>query len=110
MMPFDSPSPVAFAQRVTENGHIVQLGVPHGASLSLEQNLIQVHDPERLGHSLVAQRRAHQTIGQLALGWRQGFVRNALSLTRARDVVPVVTILIVEGQVRQASALLIEGT
>ena len=66
-MPLNAPPPVAFAGGIAKDRDVIEFGVAPFGSLDLEQNLIEVHHSKRLGHTLMAECRAHQTMTELAL-------------------------------------------
>jgi len=98
---FHAPAPgVAFC-RLAEDGEVVLVGIADVAPLDLVQDLIQVHDTERLGHSRRAQPGRHEGVGHLALAARHDLQGNPFAI--ARDVVEVVPLLVVEVDARHGS-------
>jgi hypothetical protein len=61
MMTFDAPAPGTLLARLAEDGDVVAVGIADVTPLALEENLIQVHDAERLVEPFAAERGAGAT-------------------------------------------------
>jgi len=68
--------------------------------LPLEENLVEEHDVERFSHAAVAQPRGEERVREPALGGSHRLERHSLAIPR--DVVPVESLVGIEGEAHLA--------
>ena len=106
MVSLDAPTPRLRGRGRVEHREVVAVGVPNVAPFALVEDLLQVHDAERLGDPLMAEHGPEQAIRKPALG--RGELPVGQSLPIPRDEVPVEPLFILEREGRLGPLLGVE--
>ena len=106
VMPLDAPTPGLRVRRLVEDREVIAVGIANVPAFALIEDLLEVHDAERLADAVVAQHGAEQAVGEPALGRGEVPVRHALPLPR--DEVPVEPFLVIEREGRPGSLTFVE--